>query len=108
MLKFITHPTLKELIASGSVRRTVLIGQRGGFGVVVSYGEVERQLCGARGSVRLFASLDTAVPYLKKLGLSKFEVDAATFEPGRLRKARPDRAEALRHTRTKPIQAQLI
>jgi hypothetical protein len=107
-LETISHQTLKELAKAGSVRGACLVGQRGGFGVVVRYGVVERALSSTRGQVRLFASLDTAVPYLKQLGLDRFEVDATGYEPGRLRKPRPDRAEALRKTRTRPKQEQLI
>lgn len=107
-METISHQILKELVEAGSVRGACLVGQRGGFGVVVRYGMVERTLSSTRGQVRLFASLDTAMPYLKRLGLPRFEVDASSFEPGRLRKPRPDRAEALRKTRTRPTQQKLI
>lgn len=108
MLEKISHQTLKELVEAGSVRGACLVGRPGGFGVVVRYGSVERALSCTRGQIRLFASLDTAMPYLKRLGLARFEVDATGYEPGRLRKPRPDRAEALRKTRTRPRQEQLI
>src|SRR5437867_11093352 len=95
----ISEGTLRELLSSTSVTSTVAVGQRGGFAIVVRYGEAQRTLASRRGAPRIFASLNTATSFLQRLGLKKFEVDATEFEPGRLRKPRPDRAEALRRTR---------
>jgi hypothetical protein len=61
----------------------------------------------SRGKVRLFASLDTAAALMKDIGLSRFQVDMAGHQPGRLRSPRPDRAEALRLTRTRMQQQPL-
>lgn len=101
----IRETTLRELIEAGSVRSVVAIGQHGGFLVSVRCGEIDRALASARGAVRLFPNLTTLAALLRKLGISGFEVDTAHYEPGRVRPARPDRAEALRRTRTRPKQA---
>jgi hypothetical protein len=52
--------------------------------------------------------MDTLLPYLRRLGLPRFEVDATGYVPGRLRAARPDKSLALRGTRVRPIQEVLL
>lgn len=108
MLPTIKESVLRELVAANSVRSASVVGQTGGFAVNVQYGVGERSLATARGEMRLFTNLNTAVSFLRKHGLTKFEVDATNYEPARLRKARPDRAAALRKTRTKPRQTELL
>lgn len=108
MLQSIKETTLRELVEANSVNSACVVGQRGGYAVTVRYGLTERILSTTRGDVRLFASLDTVSDFLRKLGLNKYEVDATGYEPGRLRAARPDRAEALRKTRTKLKQGKLL
>lgn len=102
----IRESTLRELAAAGSVDRVRLQGQRGGFSIVLTCGAVERVLATVRGEVRLF-SLSSAALFIRDLGVSRFEVDVTNYELGRLRKPRPDRAAALRATRTNPIQSHL-
>jgi hypothetical protein len=87
------------------VRSVVAVGQHGGFVVSARCGRTDRSLASARGGVRLFPNLTTLAALLRKFGISCFEVDTANYEPGRVRPARPDRAEALRRTRTRPKQA---
>jgi len=62
----------------------------------VRVGEQERTLETARGATRLFASLDTAASFIRDIGLPRFVVDMTEYQPGRLRRARPDRSEALK------------
>lgn len=88
--------TLRELIAAGSVRSATLLGQRGGYAVLVRVGLQERILANRVGNARLYARLDTAAKDLREMGLAEFGVNVANFEPGRLRPARPDRAEQLK------------
>jgi len=87
---------LRELIAAGSVRSATLMGQRGGFAVLVQIGLQERLLANRAGAARLYARLDTAAKDLRALGLGEFGVNVVHFEPGRLRPARPDRAAAMK------------
>ena len=108
MLETIKERTLRELVEANSVRSACLVGQHGGFAVTVRYGIVEKTLSNARGETRVFASLNTATEFLRRMGIVKFEVDATDYEPGRLRKPRPDRAQALKNTRTRPTQGKLI
>lgn len=105
---YVREPVLRELIALQSGVDVRLLGQRGGFTLTVSAGETSRTLSTARGQPRVFASLNTAALYLLGIGVERFKVDAAGFLPARLRKARPDRAAALRLTRTLPRQDALL
>lgn len=98
---------LRELVAIGSVSSVLLVGCRGGFVITVLAGET-RTLSTARGQPRIFSNLNTATVYLRGLGIERFEVDARGFVPARLRNARPDRAAALRLTRTIPRQSALL
>jgi hypothetical protein len=104
----IRETTLRELAEAKSIRSISAVGQHGGFAVSVRYGTVQRSLSSARGDIRLFPNLTTLATFLQKFGITRFEVDTSRFEPGRIRPARPDRAEALRHTRTKRQQASLF
>jgi hypothetical protein len=105
----IKEPLLRELIQALAPIGATVTGQEKGFAVVVKIANNgEKLLATTRGDVRLFASLDTAGQFIKNVGLPKFEVDMNGYEKGRLRKARPDRAEALRNTRTKIRQQRLF
>jgi hypothetical protein len=103
----IKEPILRELLLAAEQVRATASGRENGFALVFLVGNAERTLATSRGSVRLFASLDTAGAFVRELGIPRFEVDMTSHQPGRLRGARPDRAEALRHTRTKLQQQPL-
>jgi hypothetical protein len=94
----IDHATLQRLAEAGAVRAAAAIGQPGGWGIVVKYGMAEHALAAQRGKkVRVFRKLETVVSYLKSVGISRFEVDTAQYEPNsKTHHARPDRAQALR------------
>lgn len=103
----IREPVLRELIQATTALSATISGRDHGFALVIRFGEAERTLGTARGGVRLFASLDTASAFVKELGIDRFEVDMTGHRPGRLRSARPDRAEAMRLSRTKMQQQTL-
>ena len=75
--------------------------------MVVRVGISQRVVANAKGNIRLF-SLHSAAAFLNGIGLQRFEIDTSSYLPGRLRKPRPDRAEALRKTRTLPRQSNLL
>lgn len=102
--------TLRELVTTGALSRVRAVGQVGGFVVSISCGstEGESQLASTRGEVRVFPNLTTLAAHLRRLGIAQFDVDTAGYQPARVRKPRPDRAHALRRTRTKPTQARLF
>ena len=93
----IDHGTLARLVEAGAVSGTHIVGQSGGWAVVVQYGRVKRPLAAQRSrQVRLFRRFETLVAYLKDMGIARFEVDAAGFDPQTTRPARPDRSDALK------------
>lgn len=101
----IKEPVLRELVQASEAVSAQIVGNGSGFAVVVKLGSAaEKTLVTSHGQVRLFASLDTVGSFLRDVGISRFEVDMARYEPGRLRGARPDRAAALRLTRTRMQQ----
>jgi len=91
----IDHTTLSRLVEAGSVRSAHVIGQAGGWGILVKYGMTERALAAQRShQVRIWRKLETLVGYLKGVGIARFDVDAANYD-----------ADSLKTTRTRPDQA---
>lgn len=94
----IDHGTLSKLVEAGAVRGAHIVGQPGGWAVMVKYGMHERPLATKNTrAVRLFRRFETLVSYLKNMGLSQYDVDAANFDQAATSTAkRPDRAAALK------------
>ena len=103
----ITESILRQLAEAAAEMSARIIGQENALIVIVRVGSGEKTVVTTRGNVRQFASLDTAAAFVRDLGISRFEVDISFYKPGRLRNARPDRAEALRLTRTRMYQQPL-
>lgn len=95
----IDHTTLSRLVEAGAVRGAHIVGQKGGWAVTIRYGVHERPLAAQRSrQVRLFRKFETLVVYLKQIGIARFDVDAANFDPDALKTSRrPDRSAALKH-----------
>ncbi|HHZ56459.1 hypothetical protein [Xanthomonas vasicola] len=87
----ISITTLAALASAGVLRTVQLVGQVGGYTVMVRVGQVEKQLTGQRGEPRVFASLDTAATQLLALGVTVFEVLPANYvrAPKVYRRGRP-------------------
>ncbi|CDF63681.1 hypothetical protein XFF4834R_pla00110 (plasmid) [Xanthomonas citri pv. fuscans] len=87
----ISITTLSALASAGVLRTVQLVGQVGGYTVMVRVGQVEKQLTGQRGEPRVFASLDTAAAQLLALGVTVFEVLPANYvrAPKVYRRGRP-------------------
>jgi hypothetical protein len=47
-MEAITHPNLVQLVAAGAVRVVVVVGQPGGWTLLVRYGLAERALAASR------------------------------------------------------------
>lgn len=107
LMQTIKETTFRELWSTGTVRSVGLAGKRGGYAIVIKLAADDRMLANTRGEIRLF-SLGAAAKFLREIGLLEFCVNMHGFEPGRLRGARPDRAAALRKTRSTPVQAMLL
>ena len=67
----IDHITLARLVEAGAVRGANIVGQPGGWGVVIQYGMTERVLAAKRGAIRIFRKFETLVAYLKDIGIAK-------------------------------------
>ena len=80
-LDTIDHATLARLVEAGAVRGTHVIGQPGGWGVVVQYGVTERALAAKRGAMRIFRKFETLAGYLAGIGILHYEVDASQYDP---------------------------
>ncbi|BBP02565.1 hypothetical protein [Sulfuriferula nivalis] len=95
----IDQNTLMHLVEAGAVHGASIIGQPGGWGVVIQYGMTERALAAKRGSVRNFARFETLVGYLKKMGIAKYQVDATEYDPTTIKEERfrENAAERMRH-----------
>ena len=94
----IDHNTLAHLVEAGAVRGADIVGQPGGWEVVIKYGMTQRVLAAKRGAVRVFKRFETLVAYLKGLGIAEYQVNAANYDQAadKARKARPDSAERLK------------
>ena len=95
----IDHHTLARLVEAGAVRGATVIGQPGGWGVVVQYGMTERAIAAKRGPVRVWRRFETLASYLKDMGLCRYQVDAVNYSPESLKAStpkRPDAAERMR------------
>ena len=94
----IDHRTLTELVGAQAVRAAHVVGQPGGWSIVVKYGMSERAVAASRSrQVRVFKKLETLVGYLKDIGLHRFDVDAAAYDAASVSTyRRPDASQALR------------
>ncbi|AOY69557.1 hypothetical protein BHE83_23525 (plasmid) [Xanthomonas euvesicatoria pv. vesicatoria str. 85-10] len=91
--------TARELAVAGSIRDTVLLGQRGGFLIIFRMGMSERVLATKYGVPRLFSGLDAAAKVLREISITRFQVDASDLvKDDSTRRRRPDRAAALKQT----------
>lgn len=94
----IDHNALARLAEAGAVHGADVIGQLGGWSVVIKYGMTERALAARRGAVRIFKKFETLVVYLKGLGISEYSVNAINFDPVAPQAARPDAADRMKRT----------
>lgn len=92
----IDHVTLSRLVEANAVNGATVIGQPGGWGVVIKYGMTERALAAKRGSVRIFRKFETLVGYLKEIGVVKYQVDATGFDPVALKLTRSNEGAGAR------------
>ena len=94
----IDHSALTRLAATGAVQGAHIIGQAGGWRVLIQSGAVARALAAKRGAMRHFSRFETLVAYLKKLGIVQFEVDASQYHPASTQQG-PLRADAAQRMR---------
>lgn len=90
----IDHQTLKHLVEAGAIRGATVIGQPGGWGVVVQDGMTERAIAAKRGPLRVWRRFETLVNYLKDMGLYHYQVDAVNYSSESLHESAPKRPDA--------------
>ncbi|MCV6904927.1 MAG: hypothetical protein NTT76_19655 [Achromobacter xylosoxidans] len=92
--------TLSQLVEAGFVLTVHVVGSGNGWKIAARCGETKRFLSAKCGDVRVFRKLETLVAFLRELGISRFDVDAADFDPASAgRSLRPDRSVALKDAR---------
>ena len=77
----IDHVTLERLVEAGAVRGANIVGQPGGWGVVIQYGMTERVLAAKRGAIRIFRKFETLVSTSRALALPSTRWTQATLTP---------------------------
>ena len=88
----IDHGTLQKLAEAGTTLRADVVGQAGGWGVLINYGQARRALAVRRGgSPRVFRSFDTLAGYLKAIGIKQYQVDASEFNHDAVGTRKPDK-----------------
>lgn len=94
----IDHATLMRLAESGVVSNAQVVGQTGGWSLLVKYGKTQHALATQRShKMRVFRKLETLVEYLRGVGIQRFDVDAANFDPDDTTfSKRPDRSTAMK------------
>jgi hypothetical protein len=94
----IDHTTLTKLTEAGIAVGAHVVGQEGGWSVLVKFGVTERLLAAQRSQqVRIFRKLETLVAYLKSVGIARFHVDAVNYDSHSITATkRPDRAAAMK------------
>jgi predicted transcriptional regulator len=92
---------IKSLVEAQALQSATILGQPGGWAVLVRYGNTERAVAAQRARrARLWRNLSTAAAYVsEELGLPRFEVDTADHRPDAIERKRPDSSERLRRQR---------
>lgn len=95
----IDHATFTKLAEAGVVLSAHIVGQPGGWGILVKYGVTERVLAAQRsGNVRIFRKFETLVGYLRGVGIVRFDVDAVNFAVDSVTiRTRPDTTATLKN-----------
>lgn len=94
----IDHTTLERLVEAGAVRGADVIGHPGGWSILIKYGMTERALATRRGTLRTFRKFETLVTYQKGIGIFRYHVNAADYDPQVLKttRVRPDASRRMK------------
>jgi hypothetical protein len=96
--EIIDGKAVKSLAEAHAIQGAVVVGQPGGWAVLVRYGTVERAVAAQRShQPRLWRNLNTAVSFVREeLGMPRFEIDTVDYDPEAIERKRPDQTERLR------------
>lgn len=86
MSELITSKLLKELVGANMVRTAAVVGEQGGFSIIIKYGMMERFVAARSNtntvSKRTFPSLDSANNFLRNtVHIVDYTVNNANFDP---------------------------
>lgn len=92
---------VRGLVDAKAIKGAVVLGQPGGYAVVVKYGTQARAIAAQRSRrMRLWRNLNTAATYVQgELGVDRFEVDMSDLDIAAEDRSRPDTAERQRQLR---------
>jgi len=74
--------TLRTLVEAGAVKKVQIVGSGALVYVEIGFGSKTEKVLTQRGSLRTWASLDSAAKWVRGLGLGKAELDLAGWAPG--------------------------
>jgi hypothetical protein len=96
--EIIDGKAVKSLVEAKAVSGATILGQPGGWAVVIRYGAMERAVAAQRSQrMRLWRNLNTAANFVREeLGVGRFEVETAEHDPSVNEIKRPDQSERLR------------
>ena len=94
----IDHATLERLAEAHAVTGACVVGQPGGWGVLIKYGTAERALAVKRGPMRVFKKFETLALYLQSIGIVEYQMNSRQFDPAKPPTAakRTDAADRMR------------
>jgi hypothetical protein len=97
-LETLDGKAVKNLAMAHALNGAVVLGQPGGFAVLVKYGVNERAVAAQRSRrMRIWRNLNTAAAYVRdELGLARFEIDMTEHDPAAIERKRPDTADRQR------------
>jgi len=97
-MAIIDGKAVQELVQARGIQGATILGQAGGWAVLVRHGAVEHVVAAQRArQPRLWRNLNTAAAYVRdQLGLPRFDVDTGAYDPAAIARTRPDQAERLR------------
>lgn len=97
-LATVNHAILGQFVAAGVVKSATITGQNTSWTLSVKIGNTNKVLLSKSRKIREFKRMETLVMYLKEMGIVKFSVDSARFNPSQkeIGSGRPDRSDALK------------
>lgn len=86
---------VRGLVEGREIKSALVLGQPGGYAVVIRYGTQARAIAAQRSRrMRLWRNLNTAAAYVQsELGVERFEVDMSDLDISSEDRRRPDAAE---------------
>jgi len=92
---------VRGLVEGRAIKGALVLGQPGGYAVVIRYGAQSRAIAAQRSRrMRLWRNLNTAAAYVQhELGVERFEVDMGKLDVSASERKRPDTAERQRQLR---------